>query len=111
MLEGPTGSFDSITYGVNKRSVLNEIDYFHVASGQLPQDVMHVLYEGVLPLTVRWMFHRLIAEEHLITLKTLNDRLSSFSYGRNEARNKLSKCIEQGHIEGKKKLPFSGLVT
>ena len=111
MLDGPTGLYDSTTYGVNRRSVLNQVDYFNVASGQLPQDVMHVLYEGVLPLNVKLMLHRFISEEHLFTLKTLNDRIFSFSYGRNEARNKPSKCIEQGHLDGSKRLPFSGMVA
>ena len=50
LLDGPMSSSESVTYGVNQRSVLNDLFSFHVADGQLPQDVMHILLEGVLPM-------------------------------------------------------------
>lgn len=48
LVEGVEGADDSVTYGINYRSPLNSIHNFHVASSQLPQDVMHVLFEGIL---------------------------------------------------------------
>ena len=40
------GKEDSVTYGVKFSSSLNDLDNFHVIE-QLPQDIMHVLVEGV----------------------------------------------------------------
>lgn len=41
--DGPLGSENSTTYGINSPSPLNLINHFHVAQSQLPQDVMHVI--------------------------------------------------------------------
>ena len=108
LLEGPLAPLDSTSYGINCCSPLLQIDNFHVANGQLPQDIMHVLYEGVMPLNVRQMLHRFVYEEHLFSIETLNDRIMSFPYARSELRNKPSKPIEQRHLRGTSKLPFSG---
>lgn len=91
-------------------SPLNELDYFHVANGQLPQDIMHVIYEGVLPLEIRLLLSKIVNEEHLFTLDSLNERFSSFPYGRNEVKNKLPRRIEQRHLKGTNKLPLSGII-
>ena len=68
LLNGPLATFDSTTYGVNSRSPLNQIDNFYVANGQLPQDIMHVIFEGVMPLNVRLMLCRFVYEEGLFLL-------------------------------------------
>lgn len=57
LLEGSHASADSTTYGIVNRSPLNEIDGFHVTNGTLPQDIMHILFEGVLPKEIKLMFH------------------------------------------------------
>ena len=108
MLNGPLGSYDSITYGVNRASPLNELKNFHVVSGQLPQDIMHVIYEGVFLLNIRLMLNKFINEDRLFTLEALNDRISSFPHGRFEAKNKPSKLLSTPHLKGTTKLPFSG---
>ena len=46
LLGGTFGSDDSITYGLNYSSPLNDVKYFHVSNGQLPQDIMYTLFEG-----------------------------------------------------------------
>lgn len=79
---------DSITYGVNYRSVLNDLMYFHVANNQLPQDVMHILLEGVIPYTIKHMLQTLICTKRYFTLSLLNERISCFGYSRTESRNK-----------------------
>uniref|UniRef100_A0A1X7UU26 Uncharacterized protein n=1 Tax=Amphimedon queenslandica TaxID=400682 RepID=A0A1X7UU26_AMPQE len=48
LLSGPIATEDSVTYGLNCQSHLNDIDNFHVANMQLPQDIMHVLFEEVI---------------------------------------------------------------
>ena len=100
---------DSITYGINHRSPLNAIEHFHVANGQLPQDVMHVLLEGVLPLETKLMLNVFIFEEKYFSLQFLNERIQSFSYGREESRNKVPKPIERTHLmSSSSKLRLSG---
>ncbi len=87
MLQGPCSSEDSTTYGVNHDSCLNKIFHFNVASLQIPQDVMHVLLEGVLPLNVRLMLGSFI-NDGLFTIDELNDHVKSFEYGRVETKTK-----------------------
>lgn len=93
-------------------STLNKIQHFHVANGQLPQDVMHIIFEGVLPYETKLLLFTFIYDKKLFALKDLNDRIASFVYGRSEARNKPPKAFEEAHIKGpKKKLPLSGMCT
>ena len=65
---------DSVTSGIKSRSPLNKIDFFHVANSQLPQDIMHVLFEGVIPLETKLMLEVFIFEKYF-TLSFLNDRI------------------------------------
>lgn len=108
LLDSSLSAYDSTTYGVNHRSPLNKVDHFHVTSGQLPQDLMHVLFEGVMQLELILLLHKLVCEEQLFTVESLNRRILSFPYGRHGARNKLPKPIEMVHLKGTSKLPLSG---
>lgn len=98
MEEGPFPEKDSVTYGLNYRSPLNKIEYFHVAKSQIPQDIMHVLLEGVIPLETKLMLRVFIYEKKYFKLTLLNDRISNFSYGKKELRNKIPKPLERKHI-------------
>ena len=89
LLTGPLASEHSTTYGVTGSSTLNEIANFHVVT-QLPQDIMHVLLEGVVPYEVRLMMKSFITEDKLLTLDTLNERISCFCYSSSEAADKPS---------------------
>ena len=88
LLCGPLAEADSVTYGVNYHSVLNDLVYFHVANNQLPQDVMHVLLEGVVPYTIKCLLRSLICDKKYLTLNLLNERIYCFGYSRIESRNK-----------------------
>lgn len=88
LLDGPMSASDSVTYGVNCRSALNDLYGFHVADGQLPQDVMHLLLEGVLPYELKLMLNDFINVKHYIDLEFLNDRVSCFTYSPEEAKDK-----------------------
>ena len=90
LLDGELAERDSVTYGVNHRSVLNNLDDFHVCDGQLPQDMMHVLLEGVIPYTIKAMLQSFVSEKHFFTIDDLNRKLSSFKFSRSESRNKPS---------------------
>lgn len=98
-LNGPLSSEDSTTYGVNAPCPLNSISHFHVAKSQIPQDVMHVLFEGVLPMETKLMLSSFM-EDGFITLNLLNQRISHFTYGRVEARNKPPKEFQKTHFTG-----------
>jgi len=108
LLDGPLASEYSTTYGINYRSPLNKIEHFHVANSQLPQDLMHVLLEGALPMEIKLMLNAFIYEKKYFSLALLNNRIGSFTYGRTEARTKPPKQIEPKHITGEAKLPLSG---
>ena len=98
LLTGALGAEDSTTYGINSSSPLNTIHHFHVANSQLPQDVMHILLEGVIPLETKLVIQSLI-EDGYITLDVLNDRVANFSYGRVEARSKPSKPFQRSSFQ------------
>ena len=104
-------SNDSTTYGVNYNSPLNEIDYFHVANMQLPQDVMHILFEGVIPMEIKLLVTRLI-QQKFFTIETLNERCKYFMYSRAESKSKPPKDFKEKHFsDPSKKLPLSGNIN
>ena len=72
LLTGVLAEVDSVTYGVNYRSALNNLKDFHVCNGQLPQDMMHVLLEGVVPYTMKAMLQNFISEKRFFTIDYVN---------------------------------------
>ena len=68
---------------------------FNVADWQLPQDVMHVLLEGVLPFEIKLLLHNFTSIKCFFSLNHFNARLESFQFGYNES--KPSK-IEMSHL-------------
>ena len=49
----------SKVYGVNRKSILGDLPDFYITT-QLPQDIMHVLFEGLFHLQVRLFLNYLI---------------------------------------------------
>ncbi|XP_065892035.1 uncharacterized protein [Dysidea avara] len=45
----------SVTYGVNRDSILNDLQYFHTADETIPPDLLHDMLEGYLPYKVKLM--------------------------------------------------------
>ena len=74
--------------GIKRSSVLNEVSGFHVIENYVT-DIMHDFLEGVIPLEMKLVLDVLIQKEKF-TLQQLNDRLSAFSYGFAEKKNKPS---------------------
>ena len=97
LLNGPLCEYDSTTYGINYRSPLNDLPGFH---DQLPQDIMHVLFEGVVPLELKLMLQEFVRKKYF-NLEFLNIRIENFTYGKKEQRNKPPKDIT---IEGSLRL-------
>ena len=69
----------SKVYGINQKSILNELPGFDVTQ-QLPQDLMHVLLEGIFPLHLEQFLHYVIEDAGLMTLGQINSRIAEFPY-------------------------------
>ena len=90
LTQGPASDFFSTTYGVNRQSLLNSLQHYHVCDMGLPPDIMHDVLEGVIPYTMKLLLKHVINEARLLTLQQLNSCLSDFSYGYIEASDKPS---------------------
>ena len=89
-LDGGAGSDVSTTYGINGTSVLSRLTHFDPVLC-FPMDIMHVLFEGVVPLEISLLLEHLIDEKKYFTIDTLNSRLSTHQYGYSEADTKPTK--------------------
>ena len=101
---------DSVTYGIHYCSPLNDIEHFHVANMmQMPQDVMHVLFEGILGMEIHMMLCEFFKKKYL-TLSVLNERLNAFDFGTAEARNRPPKSFKEKNFDSSSsKLHLSGI--
>ena len=106
LLDGMLAAEDSVTYDFYQNSVLNTINYFHVID-QLPQDIMHVLFEGVVNLETRIMIASIVNKSEYFTLDFLDQRITNFYYGRAEKQAKLPRPFTAANLTGFK-LPLSG---
>ena len=99
MLEGPLHDEHSVTYGISEKSVLNEIEHFHVANQScLPQYLMHLLLEGVAPIELKLLLKAFVREK-VFSLETLNERIHEFDYGYHDNKDKPSE-IKSAAIHG-----------
>lgn len=96
-----------MTYGINYRSPLNSIEQFHVANSQVPQDFMHVVLEGVLPLETKLLLYTFIYDKKYFTLNVFNERVTNFTYGKVEARNKPPKEFKDKYLKPNGNLKLS----
>ena len=84
-LAGPSSSNNSTKFGINR---LDKIPHFSVASN-LPHDIMHDLFEGVVPREIKLLLLHLIQSKYL-TISVFNDRLCQFDFGYTEISDKPS---------------------
>ena len=85
-------------YGLNGDSILNELKYFHVIGGLVP-DLMHDLLEGIVPLRMCGFLLECINKKYF-DIDYLNNVILNFDYSYAEAREKPSK-IEIQHLKNK----------
>lgn len=78
-LEGPLHEHIATTYGLWRDAVLNELEYFHVTEGLVP-DVMHDLLEGVVPLCVKFLLKHFV-DMGIVHIHELNRRIECFKFG------------------------------
>ncbi len=86
-------------YGLAEKSILNELEHFHVIDGLVP-DLMHDILEGSLPAILIPLIEHCIANK-FFTLKELNSAILNFNYGTNEVKNKPC-TIDANHLKNKK---------
>ena len=75
----------SKVYGINHTSALCDVPYFDVTQ-QLPQDVMHLLLEGIIPNNIGLLLTHVIQSLKIITLAEINARIKSYPYAYFESR-------------------------
>ena len=78
---------NSTKYGINRKSILEDVKYFSVAGRTLAHDFMHDILEGVLPLEIKALLKYLFSN-NLIKLDLINLRLQSFAFGYSEVASK-----------------------
>ena len=78
LLHGLLHDHYSTTYGVNRRSVLEEVPGFSVINGS-PHDIMHDLLEGAAMYELKLLIHHCVGRRYF-TVNDLNDRLSRYDF-------------------------------
>ena len=68
-------AYHSTTYGINRRSSLNDLTFYDICDYGLPPDIMHDLLEGYVPYKMKLMLKHFICEEKRFTLDELNSRI------------------------------------
>ncbi|XP_029021786.1 uncharacterized protein LOC114864938 [Betta splendens] len=76
------------TFGINRRSKLVEFPAFNLIQ-QTPQDIMHIILEGIAPLEIKCVIKELINLGQ-IDLDVLNTALTGFPYSPLDVRDKPS---------------------
>ena len=72
----------STSYGINRLSILEEIPGFSVTTG-LPHDIMHDLFESVVPYQMRLLICHCVGEK-FFTIEELNERIAAFDFLENK---------------------------
>ena len=78
----------SKNYGINRKSILENIPNFSVAQN-LPHDIMHDLL-GVIPYELKLMLRYFVTECHFFTISQLNERLRNYEFGYTEIADRPS---------------------
>ncbi|XP_061734388.1 uncharacterized protein LOC133537390 [Nerophis ophidion] len=74
------------TFGINRRSKLTEFPHFDIIN-QTPQDIMHVILEGVAPYEIKCVLKHLVLSGHM-DLDTFNSGIIGFPYSPVDMRDK-----------------------
>ena len=78
-ISGSNRHENSVKYGINRTSVLEEIPGFSVATG-IPHDVMHDLFEGVVHYELM-LFLQYCVSSKFFSVATLNNRIRGYDFG------------------------------
>ena len=91
------GSITSTDCGIKRGTVLSLLPYYHPACND-SADIMHDLFEGVLPFGTKLLLYHLIYEIKCISLLDLNDRIKAGDYGKSNSKSRPS-TISESHFK------------
>ena len=92
-LVGGSSATYSVEYGINNPSELDNVPNFSVVQN-LPHDIMHDLFEGVVPYEMKLLLTYLVSAKYL-SIATFNDRLRRFDFGYSELSDAPSELDEK----------------
>ena len=78
LLCGPLQDHYSTCYGINRLSLLEEVPGFSVVTG-LPHDIMHDLFEGVVPYELKLLIQHCVHSKYF-TIDLLNHRIGAYDF-------------------------------
>lgn len=77
-----------------------DLPYFDVTK-QLPQDLMHVILEGIFPLHIEQLLQYVVNDLAVLSLSQINNRIKDFPYAYfNERPSPLTSFTVQGSQSG-----------
>lgn len=74
LLEGPLKAHYSTNFGINRLSILEDVPGFSVTTC-IPHDIMHDLFEGVVPYELKLLLVHCTQVQKYFTINFLNDRI------------------------------------
>lgn len=107
-LIGPLHDHFSTNFGISRRSILEDVPGFSVATG-IPHDIMHDLFEGADPPELKFVIADCI-ESHYFTISELNSRIERYDFLENRPTLIDLKCI-QNPIQTKLHQSASHMIT
>ena len=77
----------SMVYGINKKSILLDVDGYNMLNWGLPHDCMHDLFEGVVEYEIKLLLLH-CCDQNYFSLREFNQKLIEFDYGHSETADK-----------------------
>ena len=97
----------SITYGINRASPLLQLPGFDITTG-LPFDIMHTIYEGIIPRHLNLLLHYVLDDKNYLSLSQLNHIIKVHQYGYTEIDTKPSPINRGSTIASDFRIKMSG---
>ena len=82
----------STQFGINRKSILTELQYFNICNGALVPDIMHDVLEGLLQYEAKLLLSHLVSN-HILHLPELNHIIENIELGYMEASSRPSPII------------------
>lgn len=102
---------NSKLFGVNRRSILLELQHFDLCSGVLLPDAMHDLLEGVLQYEAKLILQHCILEQSYLSYDAFSDRLERIELGYMEMDDRPTHITRSVLTNGEKNLGQKGMFT
>lgn len=84
-----TPSVGSVQSGINRLARITKVPHFDIFECA-PHDIMHILFEGCIPVTVKLVLFYLIETKKFLTVDELNYQISHFPYTSEDKRDRPS---------------------